>query len=234
MWGIYLAITLVILLPTSAGAQHPLVLERLKEWNAAAPPPATAVLISEVMKSALVTQKSKGGCIPTSAIVETVVPATAVPFVFNAIMSGQTKNAWTVVVRHPNCDADVVRYTVVRQSDDALYGFRTNRGRSNANETLIGDTFPLAILGAKDAMRRAKISCRGTDAALGVTRIAEEEADLAPEIFGNRYKGSWREIWPVTTCGRTAEVEVRFTADGDGGTFTNLASTKVKLLPEVR
>lgn len=57
---------------------------------------------------------------------------------------------------------------------------------------------------------------------------------MGPEVYGVRYTGSWSEVWPITLCGRTVEVSVRFTADGDGGAYNNLKSAEAKLLPASR
>lgn len=225
--------SIISAMPTMVIAQHPMVLARLTDWNSAAPQPLATVLTGEVMKSALAVQKNKGGCLPTSAAIDSVTPATSVRFVFQGVLARQLKNAWTVSARHPNCGAEIVRYAVVQKSDDALYSFRINQGRSIANESLIGDTFPVATVAATVALKKAQINCDGTDAQLGITRIEEEESDLGPDVFGVRYKGSWREIWPLTMCGRTVDVGIRFTADGDGGAFHNIKGNAVTILPKV-
>lgn len=216
---------------TAVHAQHPLVLERLRAMNAAAPQPDAAIIQEQVLKAALAAQKSSGGCIPTIAKIETVLPATSIRYVFSGILAGRLKNGWTVTAYHPNCDAVPVRYTIFEESSGALNTVRTNRGSSLANETLIGDTWPLALLQAVAALKRAGIDCDPKVQNLGVTRIAKEEPGLGEDVYGVRYAGSWSEIWPVEVCGRTVEVTVRFTADGDGGAHTDLPGAAVKLLP---
>jgi len=66
---------------------------------------------------------------------------------------------------------------------------------------------------------------------MGVTRVAKEEPSLGADVYGVRYTGSWIEVWPIELCGRTIEVAVRFTADGDGGAYADLKGTEAKLLP---
>lgn len=215
---------------TAGNAQHPLILQRLTAWNAAAPQPAAATIQEQVMKAAMVAQKRSGGCIPTSAVIESVMPATSARFVFQGILAGQLKNAWTVTARHPNCDATPVRYTMSEDSTGAIRTIRTNRGLSLANESLIGDTWPLAVLQAAATAKRNGVECDPESATLGVTRVAKEEPGLGADIYGVRYTGSWSEVWPVELCGRTVEVTVRFTADGDGGAYSDLKGTEAKLL----
>jgi hypothetical protein len=186
------------------------------------------------MKAAAIAQKRSGGCLPTSAVIENVSPATGVRFVFQGILAGRIRNGWTVVARHPNCENDIVRYTMVQDSAGDFSAVRTNRGRSHANESLIGDTWPLALLQAESTLRRANVVCDGRLSVLGVTRVAKEEPALGAEVYGVRYTGSWSEVWPITLCGRTVEVSVRFTADGDGGAYSDLEGAEAKLLPVPR
>lgn len=231
MNGIYRTIlALAATLPASVAAQHPLVLERLRNWDTAVPAPKTEVAAAEVTKAAAAIQKRGGGCLATSTIVESITSATGVRFVLQSVIAGQIKNAWTIVARHPNC-GEVVRYTMVQDNGDNFSVIRTNRGRSHANESLIGDTFPLAALQAAATLNRAGTRCDPQSATLGVTRITKEEPDLGPETYGVRYSGSWSEAWPVALCGRTIEVGIRFTADGDGGAYQDLKGIEAKLLP---
>lgn len=219
---------------TNAYAQHPLILQRLTAWNAAAPQPAASTIQEQVMGAARATQKRTGGCLPTSAVVDNVVPATSVKFVFQGILARQLKNGWTITAHHPNCGSTPVRYTISEDSAGVLTTIRTNRGLSLANESLIGDTLPLAMLQATATAKRNGFECDLNGATLGVTRIAREESDLGADIYGVRYTGSWSEIWPIELCGRTIEVTVRFTADGDGGAYTDLKCTEAKLLAPKR
>ena len=220
----------VIAVPATARAQHQLVLQKLRMWDSAAPVPPKALLVAEVMKTAEAIQKATGGCKPSSVLIESVSAATGVRFVFEGILGGRLKNGWTIVANSPNCGSDVARYTIVQNQDGTYDTIRTNQGRSHANESLIGDTFPAAILAAEIALKRAGVSCGNSNPTLGILRISQEEADLGPEVFGIRYAGSWSEVWPINLCGRTAEVLVRFTADGDGGAYHSLKGDKVKVL----
>lgn len=231
---ILFVISMTCMVSAPSEAQAPSDVEIFKVFNEVTPPPSTAIITSEVMKSALETQKSKGGCLPSSAVIDMVTPATAARFVSDGLKARQIRNAWTVIVSHPNCGSDIVRYALVKQYNDSHYAFRINRGRSNANESLIGDTFPQAVLGAVVALKRAGIDCSSTEPTLGVTRIAEESSDLGPDFYGVRYKGSWREVWPIMLCNRTVEIIVSFRADGSGGAYTGNNEKENKLLPEIR
>jgi hypothetical protein len=66
--------------------------------------------------------------------------------------------------------------------------------------------------------------CDGKDMKMGPTRVSSQGADLGPDVYGVRYVGSWSEVWQFETCGKTFDVPVEFTADGDGGAYTNIKS----------
>jgi hypothetical protein len=229
-----LVFTALVAASTIAGAQHPIVAQKLSAWNAASPTPSLEVARDQVMKAATAAQKRGGGCLPTSADIETVSPATGVRFIFHGILAGRIRNGWTIVTRHPDCGNHIVRYTMTQDSAGNFSTIRTNRGQSYANESLIGDTWPLARLQAENILTRANILCDNRSADLGVTRVAKEEPGLGADVYGVRYTGSWHEVWPITLCGRTVEVGVRFTADGDGGAYNQLHSAEAKLLPASR
>lgn len=212
-----------------ADAQQPIVLQKLTEWNQAAPPPSQQAMIAEIARASARVYAAKPGCAKSAITLGQIAPATADRRVFNGVVQARAKNGWTVVVTHPACDDVPVRYMIVEDAGGALTTFRVNRGQSNASESLIGDTFPLAMLSAYGVLKRAKITCNDDgNAKLGVTRIEAEESGLGPDVFGVRYAGSWSEIWPVSMCGETVEVPIRFTADGDGGAYTNIKGDSVK------
>ncbi|WP_415643735.1 hypothetical protein [Sphingomonas antarctica] len=226
---------LAAVMASSATAQHPLILAKLKGWNDAAPAPPSAMLNAEVMKTAIAVQGRNGGCLPTSAVIDRLQPATAERYIFNGLIRGQIRNGWTEIVRHPNCGPEVTRYMTMQQTDGTLNTVRVNRGVSYAHDSLIGDTVPLASLAADQSLRKAGAGCEvSKPGTLGVIRIASEDPGLGPDIYGVRYAGGWSEIWPVSLCGRTVEVLVHFLADGDGGAYTDIKDEAAKLLPSVK
>ncbi len=88
-----LVATIAVTSTTAGFAQHPLILQRLTAWNAAAPQPAPAKVQEQVMKAAIAAQKSSGGCVPTGVVIDSATPATSVRFVFQGILAGNLKNA---------------------------------------------------------------------------------------------------------------------------------------------
>lgn len=215
----------------SLNAQHAIVLQKLSEWNSAAPAPDTATLQAQVRAAATRIYADSATCPASPARLEKPSPATAERSVFRAVAQRQMRNAWTVIAQLPGCDPAPVRFMVMQDNQDKLSTIRVNRGRSYAWDSLIGDTLPLAQLAAEAALRRQKIACDGKgESKLGVVRMAFEQDNLGPEVFGIRYVGSWAEAWPIAVCGRVVDVTVEFNADGDGGAYTNLPGERATVL----
>lgn len=214
-------------------AQHPLVLQKLNEWNDAAPAPSGEKFEEEIRNTAKEIYGPGDACANSAIIIERVHPATADRFVFNALIRQQMRNAWTLIARLPGCDADPARYMVMQNIDNSLKTIRINRGISYAPDSLIGDALPSASLAAAAALKRAGGSCEiGEKSKLGVIRIESEEDGLGADLFGVRYVGGWNEIWPIEICGRIVEVLVEFTADGDGGAYYKVPGDQITILPK--
>lgn len=229
---LFALLTLTFVPSNPAFAQHPLVLRKLAEWNDAAPAPAEQIILSEVRNSLAVLYSQNPACRATDISVRQVEPATADRYAFNGRVGGTLRNAWFVIVQIPSCDTAPVRFMVLQKADASLKTIRVNRGTSYAWESLIADTFRSALLGAHIALKRNGLNCAAEEKPIvGVMRIASEESDLGPVQFGVRYKGRWTEIWPIELCGRTAEVGIEFTADGDGGAYTHIVSDQTRVLP---
>ena len=221
-WGL----ALLAVTTTPALAQQQLVIDRLTDLNAKAPQPPIPVLQAAVQTGASAYSAAKKTCSPTSVQVSEVAPITGAGVILPAILSGKIRNAWTLYANHVGCPGeDTVRYMVLQLPDDSLRAARVNEGRSLANPTIMRDTSAMAALAA---LRQAKIvdpSCKGDDMAMGSTRVVSRSKDLGPEKFGSRYAGSWGEVWQFRICGRTFDVPIDFTADGDGGAYTNVKAS---------
>lgn len=228
-----LALLIALFAPfSSANAQHPLVLARLNAWNEAAPVLGHGVLKTEVRKKAGDIYGASTACYNSDIMIDTVEPATADRYAFNALLRGTLRNAWFVTARLPGCDPVPVRYMIMQSTDNSLKTIRVNRGVSYTWDSLLGDTLPVAQLVATAALKREGVTCSANETpTLGVTRIASKEPSLGNSTFGIRYSGSWTEVWPIEACKRTVDVLIRFTADGDGGAFTHILGDKTRVLP---
>lgn len=229
-------ILLALLLACSVSpskAQHPLIVQKLNEWNEATPALSNEEFREEIRGTARKIYPQSEACSESDVNIHRIHPATANRFVFNAVLRQQMRNAWTVNALLPGCDTVPVRFMVMQNNDKSLKTIRVNRGESYAHDSLISDTLSYVSLAANAALKRKGINC-GADAEfkLGETRIKSEGAGLGADVFGVRYKGRWDEIWPIEICGRTVEVLVKFTADGDGGAVFDLPGDQISILSE--
>lgn len=229
----YLVLPIALIAPIGfANAQHPMILERLNQWNNAGPVPQSSVLKAEIQTKTKAIYGASAACSNSETVIDKIQPATADRYSFNGILRGTTKNAWFVTARMPGCDPAPVRFMITQFSDNSLQTIRVNRGASHAWESLLGDTLPAAQLAAIAALKRAGVNCTADEKpSLGIIRIASEEPGIGADTFGVRYSGGWAEIWPITACKRTSEVVVRFTADGDGGASTHIPGAEIRILP---
>lgn len=222
-----------IVAASAASAQHPIVLQKLKQWDDAAPQPSREQLLAEVKRTELQVYPDNPQCRDTSPQIGEIMPATSDRFVFTGIVQGRVRNGWTLLVTHPECDAAPVRYLAVQYANGSLTTTRINRGESLAHDSLIADTLPLAAIQAAATLTRAGNQCdMAASKRLGVIRLREQDPDPGQAHYGVRYSGSWSEVWPIEICERTVEVVVRFTADGDGGAYNSIPGDLAKILPD--
>lgn len=224
-------ILVLLCLVSPAKAQHPLILQKLNEWNDAAPVLNNEKLQLEVLNAAMKRNAGGESCPNSEVLIDRVHPATADRYVFSGLIRQQLRNAWTVTARVPGCDTAPARFMVIQNKDNSLRTIRINRGSSYAWDSLIGDTLPLAHIAAAAALKRSGVDCElDSKFQLGVTKLESEGDGLGADLFGVRYTGDWSEIWPIDTCGKTVEVLVKFTADGDGGARTSMPGDEVSIL----
>ncbi len=170
-------------------------------------------------------------CKPKSFEIASVSPITSSRLIFNGILHGQLRNGWIVSALHKGCpESEAYRYMLVEDKDSILSAVFVNLGKSNANPTLMNDTSWQAALVAQGEVTKLAPKCGGKDISMVRTRIDTERKGLGPDVFGVRYVGSWSEVWTFSTCDRTVEVGVDFAADGDGGAYTNIKSSAVRVL----
>lgn len=229
----YVLMTIAIaFLSTPSNAQNPIILEILDKWNNAAPAPNETEVKTEIRTKALEVYGSSEVCKKSAIAIDHLESAAADRFSTNSLIRGAIRNAWFVTARIPGCDSVPVRFMIIQNNDKSFKTIRVNRGVSNAWDSLIGDTLPLARLAAVAAVHRTGHKCEGVEqSTLGIMRIASEDANLGKSVSGVRYTGKWAEIWPIQVCGKTVEVYIEFTADGDGGAYSNTKGAQHRILP---
>ncbi|GMN13309.1 hypothetical protein [Altererythrobacter sp. MTPC7] len=211
-----------------AQAQHPLVKQRLQAWDNAAPTPSAAEIEPVVRQLLEELYPLSPACADGEIVIENVRPATADRFIFRSVAMRQLKNGWFVETRLPSCDSEPVRFQIMQTGDGSMRAIRVNRGNSIAWDSLFVDTLPLAKLAAISALKRMGVDCsEDTQFTLGATRVEARGEDLAEDSFGIRYSGSWAEVWPLVGCDHRVDILIEFTADGDGGAYTNIPGDRV-------
>lgn len=198
--------------------------------NAAAPPPSVDSIAEPALEGLRNLARAEGRCVPTALALEPPQNAVATFVIAQAVVAGQIKNGWTAYGRPAGCPASPpVRFLVLRMADDSLRAFVVNEGESLANPSLMRDASVPAAVAAFSVVRGSNPTCNPSDMRMGPTRVAERTG-LGPNYHGAFYAGSWREIWTFTVCGRTVEVPIVFTADGEGGAHFNARGTEARIL----
>ncbi|HEX8623931.1 MAG TPA: hypothetical protein VF782_02510 [Allosphingosinicella sp.] len=214
-----------------ASAQHPMVLAKLQEINAKAPQPAVAKIEAAVIETLKAMAAARGTCVPQKLTIADVAPATGSRDVLQGVVGGQLRNGWTAYATHGGCPGtEPFRYLIIEKSDGSLLALQVNEGRSLASPAIMRDTSMQAALMALQKAKSLDSKCDGRDMAMGAARVVGQSKDLGPQIYGARYVGTWSEAWRFTTCGKTFEVTVHFTPDGDGGAYTNVKGDQVAVV----
>ena len=216
--------------PGAALAQHPLVLEKLRELDRNAPQPPIAILNEKVLGAAKAIAAREGTCSPGAVNLSEIKPITGARSIMQGVMTGQIRNGWTIEASLQGCpDAPIRRFMILQRADGEIVAAKVNDGRSHANPVIMSDTSASAAAMAWQKVRAQQPSCDGKDIEMGEARILSESPDLGPEIFGVRYVGSWTESWRFTVCGVAVDVPIEFRADGDGGAYTDVKHGEVTI-----
>jgi hypothetical protein len=175
----------------------------------------------------------RGGCMPSKVTLGVLRPVTLDNFVTQAILGGQIENGWLLSAKIVNCpDEDVARILVLRAANGAtLQAFYDGRGESLAWPSLARAVMPEIIRPALVKLATADMRCRPTDMAPVAVRVESRSADLSPDRYGLRYKGSWREVWSFGPCGHRVAVPVDFRADGQGGAGWKVDQARIAFVP---
>ena len=215
--------------PVAALAQNQLVVQRLDQENAEHPTLSQSDAKSAIFEKVKKIAESNGQCVPTGVTAEAPVAITGDPFLFPMVLAGNVKNVWRVYAQYEGCNDNMIRrFAVIDTNEDKRIAVPINPGRSLTSVKLMRDTSPAAGLQAAAAAKKQKTDCDATDMELISTQVIDESKDLGPEIYGVRYVGSWTESWRLKTCGLVFDVPIAFSADGDGGAFTNIKGEAVR------
>ena len=220
-----------LLLAAPAAAQEAADLARWAAINKAVPPPAASAIAPPALATAQAFARETRQCVPSGVSIGDIRPATADPVAIGGVRDGQLKNMWTATGTLAGCPGrEKLRFVVMRMPDAALRVLVVNEGESLASVAETQDAMREALAAARRAFAQAAPECTvdASTLSLGPTRVTARSADLGPDVYGVRFKGSWTEVWNFAACGRQVEVRVDFRADGEGGAFVNAPAAAVK------
>jgi hypothetical protein len=214
---------------SAAGAQQPEYARFVEEANRAAPPPSAAEISPIALETLQTRHRELGRCVPTGLSLGEPRPITATRHISEMIRRGEVRNAWTVYARLEGCEERrPLHLVVVRPADGPLLVAPLVYGEAIANPTVVLDVRDPAGMAAAAMARQLVPGCAAVT--LEGFRSVSQSADLSPDFYGVRYRGSWREAWSFTACGRRIELPITFTADGQSGTSYSIHASEARLI----
>ena len=219
----FLLFALMLAAPATAAPLDPMAsaAEMGRQLDAinAKPLPTGEPLASAIAEVLRADAERRGGCFPLKVKLGPMRPVTLDNFITQGILAGQIENGWLVSASVQNCPADdPARILVIRAADGkTVNAFYDGRGEGLAWPSLARGALPAILRPALARLALADKRCQPTSLDPVAVRVQTRSADLGPERFGLRYKGSWTEVWSFAPCGHRIAVPVTFTPDGQGG-----------------
>lgn len=198
--------------------------------NAGAPPPPVAAIEAELLSRTQTAARAESRCVPASVAIEPLRPATASADAFSQIAAQKLQNAWTTYAQGRGCPGALPEhFLVLRLAGGNIRIIGLNAGRTLTSYAQMRSASEPVGEAALAAAQKVDPSCTMEGMDILSTRIAARGADLGPDFYGVRMKGSWSEVWVIKVCGREATVPIAFTADGRGGATPRIDRAKVRL-----
>ena len=197
------------------------------------PLPDGVPLAQAVGGAVAIDAKQRGHCPPGKISLGKLEPVTLDQMVTAMIVKGQIENAWLVSVKLDSCPpADPIRVLLFRAPDgERLQAIFAGQGESLAWPTLAREGLRAAATKAVARLRLVDPKCAPHDMTQTGVRIAEQSPDLGPDVYGLRLKGWWREVWAFEPCGHKIAVPIKFTTDGKGGAYWDIADDAIVYVP---
>jgi len=225
---------LIVATPLAAAPLDPLgdpaVFKRdLEELNRN-PLPDDAALARAVGTAVAVDARQRGRCAPKKIRLGKLAPVSLDGMITTMIAKGQIENGWLVRVTLDDCPpADPIRVLLLRAADGrTLQGIFAGQGTSYAWPSLSREALRGAVSTALKQLRTADSACNPRDITPTGMRIAGSSADLGPDVYGIRLKGSWNETWTFEPCGHRIEVPIAFRTNGNGGAYWDIDDAGVR------
>lgn len=215
-----------------AAAQDPEFVKALAEIDRAVPAPPPAEMAPRALETLQAIARTEKVCVPTGVAMDAAASASATQHIASYIGSRQVSNGWTAYGRPQGCPGGApTRFLVLRLPTGDLYVRVVNVGESLMAPMAMAEASPVISVAAMAAIQKAHPDCQGIEGLkMEETRISSRSPDLGPDFRGQRYKGSWEEVWTFSQCGHRAEVLVGFVTDGQGGVRWTADERRVKAL----
>ena len=177
--------------------------------------------------------RQRGRCAPHKISLGALSPVTLDGMVTSMIAGGQVENAWLIPVKLDDCPpAAPIRVLLFRMADGAtLQGVFAGQGESLAWPTLAREGLRATVPHVVATLRRADTTCAPKDMTPTSATVIDRSADLGPDVYGIRLKGSWREVWTYEPCGHRVTVPISFRTNGAGGAYWDIDGGGIVYLP---
>jgi hypothetical protein len=216
----------------SAAAQDPAFVKALAEIDRAVPAPSPAEMAPRALETLQAIARTEKACVPTGVAMDAAMSASATQHIASFIGTKQISNGWTAFGRPQGCPgAAPTRFVVLRLPTGDLYVRVVNVGESLMAPMAMAEASPVISVAAMAAIQKAHPDCQGIEGLkMEEARVSSRSTDLGPDFRGQRYKGSWEEVWTFSQCGHRAEVPVVFVTDGQGGVRWTADESRAKAL----
>lgn len=221
-----------VLAAAPAAAQDGEFVRFLERTNAEVPAPDAAEMAPVALALLQQLHREMERCVPTGVRMDAARPMTATRHMVEMIRAGEVRNGWTAYGRLDGCDeARPLLFIVLRPASGPLIVVPVTFGETIANPTLILDSRGPATMAAGAMARQLVPGCpESGQAALDGMRVVSRSDDLGPDVYGVRYRGTWREAWTFSACGRRVELPITFTADGESGAGYSIHASEARLV----
>lgn len=177
--------------------------------------------------------RQRNRCAPNKISLGALAPVTLDGMVTSMIAGGQIENAWLVSARLDDCPpAAPIRILLFRMADGTtLQGVFAGQGESLAWPSLAREGLRATVAHVVATLRRSDPACAPKDMTATDATVVDRSPDLAPDVYGIRLKGSWREVWTFEPCGHRITVPIGFRTNGAGGAYWDIDATGIVYVP---
>lgn len=168
--------------------------------------------------------RMRGRCQPKKLRIGPLAPVTLDGMVTGLIVAGKIENGWISAVTLEDCPpGDPIRILILRDADGTtLQGIFAGQGETLAWPSLAREGLRATVAMAVQRLKAEDPACAPKDLTPTSVRVTGSSADLGPNQYGIRLKGSWNEVWTFEPCGHRLSIPIGFRTNGSGGAYWDL------------